>query len=237
MKALSGCATPMNGNCSSRRKLSSALRSGRPPGDVGERANRYPEPLLGRGFAGSEKSGPRHELSREFRHPREVQPDELRPLDKGIEILLLAAQLRVEKPFAQAERGKDDALGTRMFQDPVHDQRRRRQRARPAFRHARRRRQFRRGNPRDRSCEFARFDRAERIAVHDLDRRAGRLHVRFRERPPAAAHRIKHRPRQRAGKAASQDIVDSALRRRKSLDSIASTGSAPSGRLTQRSPT
>ena len=104
-----------------------------------------------------------------------------------------------------------------MFQDPVHNQRRRRKRARPALRHARRRRQFCRGNPRDRSRKFARFDCAERIAVHDLDRRADRLHVRFRQRPPAAAHRIEHRPRQRARKAPSQDFVNSALRRRKPL--------------------
>ena len=104
-----------------------------------------------------------------------------------------------------------------MFEDPVHDQRRRRQRARPAFRHTRRRRQFRRGNPRDRSREFARLDCAERIAVHDLDRRAGRFDVRFRERPPAAAHRIEHRARQRAGQAALQDLVDLPLRRRESL--------------------
>ena len=53
--------------------------------------------------------------------------------------------------------------------------------------------------------------------MHDFDRRADRIHVRFRQRPPAAADRIEHRPCQRARQARAQNFVDLPLRRRNAL--------------------
>ncbi len=84
--------------------------------------------------------------------------------------------------------------------------------------------------------ELARLGGAERVAVNDRPP-ADRVHVRFRKRPPAAADRKEHWPRQLARKTFPQDFVDLPLRRETPSDSIASTGRAPSGILTQRSPT
>ncbi len=53
--------------------------------------------------------------------------------------------------------------------------------------------------------------------MHDFDRRADRVHVRFRERPPAAADRIEHWPSQLARKTSPQNVVDLPLRRRNAL--------------------
>ena len=84
-----------------------------PPGDVGERANRDPEPRLGRGLAGNEKSGPRHELCASSGTRARCNRCAALPrrADRNT-----APRLSCEvKPLAQAERGKDHVLGSKMF--------------------------------------------------------------------------------------------------------------------------
>ena len=65
--------------------------------------------------------------------------------------------------------------------------------------------------------EMARFGGAERIAVHDFDGRADRVHMGLRQRSPAPADRIEHGPRELAREAAPQNFVDLPLRRRNAL--------------------
>ena len=67
---------------------------------------------------------------------------------------------------------------------------------------------------RDCSREFSRLGGGEGIAVHHSDRRPDRVHVRLRQRPPAAADRVEHRPGQLARQAPSQNFIDLPLRGR-----------------------
>src|SRR5207342_1681007 len=70
------------------------------PSDVGQRADRQSEPLVGRHFAGKQSLGPFGQSRSELGDTGEGYPKQPCPLDEGVEIALGGRQLRIKPALA-----------------------------------------------------------------------------------------------------------------------------------------
>ena len=118
--ARSGCEIPMNGNCSNRRKLSTArtfswsrhARSVSAQTDSRSRRSTWVS-------AGNSPSVQRASAALNSGTRAARQADRLRPLEQRVAIPLLLVELRIEPALAEAEDREHHPLGLQLAQHPV----------------------------------------------------------------------------------------------------------------------
>jgi hypothetical protein len=234
-----GWSIPMNGKRSRRRKLSSPCTSGwsrHATSESAQAATRRPPP--GGASPGNSRPSSARAPGRRRGRARGARPATWRPSTERVEVALLGRQLLVEPALATRQRREHHALGRQALEHAVHDQRRRRHGPGPPHRHARQPRHLGRGQAPEPLGEGARLPRVQRVAVHRAHGRVDGRHVRLGQRPPAPADGVEHRLGQGRGQPLPQQRVDVppcplAVPWRAGLG----PAGAPSGRLTERSPT